>query len=75
MNATIVHEAAALIAAAPSKDARTNEEEEAAGTAETVMMTRVQGETMRIAPVDAMMTAARMVARNVVILTVLRRLM
>jgi hypothetical protein len=35
MTATIFLEATALIAAAPSKDARTTEEEEAAGTAET----------------------------------------
>jgi hypothetical protein len=30
---------------------------------------------VRIAPVDAMMTAARMVARDVVVVTTLRRLM
>jgi hypothetical protein len=41
MTATIVHEATTLIASAPSKDARTTKEEEAAGTAETTMMTVV----------------------------------
>jgi hypothetical protein len=41
MTATTVHEAAALIAAVPSKDARTTEEEEAVGTAKTIVMTRV----------------------------------
>jgi hypothetical protein len=75
MTVTIVHEAAALIAAVPSKDARTTEEEEAVGTAKTIVMTRVQGETVRITPIDAMMTTARMVARDVVVLTVLRCLM
>jgi septum formation inhibitor-activating ATPase MinD len=59
MTVTIVHEAAALIAAAMSADAKTTEEEEAAGTAMTAVMTRVQGDTVRIAHVDTMMTAAR----------------
>jgi hypothetical protein len=75
MTAITVHEVAALITATPSKDARTTEEEEVVGTAEITVMTRVQGETVRIAPVDAMMTAARMVARDAVVLTTLRRLM
>jgi hypothetical protein len=56
-------------------DARTNEEEEeAVDTAEIAMTTCVQGETVRIAPADAMMTAARMLARDAVVLTALRRL-
>jgi hypothetical protein len=59
-------------------DARTNEEEEEeVDTTEIAVMTCVQGEIVivRIAPVDAMMTAARMVARDIVVLTALRRLM
>jgi hypothetical protein len=43
MTAITVHEVAALIAATPSKDARTTEEEEVVGTAEIAVMTRVQG--------------------------------
>jgi hypothetical protein len=56
-------------------DARTiEEEEEAVDTAEIAVTTHVQGEIMRIAPVDATMTTARMVARDAVDLTALRRL-
>jgi hypothetical protein len=75
MTAITVHEVAALIAIVPSMDARTIEEEEVVDTAEIAVMTCVQGEIVRIAPVDTMMTAARMVARDVVILTALRCLM
>jgi hypothetical protein len=56
-------------------DARTIEEEEEVDTTEIAVMTCVQGKIVRIAPVDAMMTAARMVARDAIILTALRRLM
>jgi hypothetical protein len=56
-------------------DARTieeEEEEEAVVTAEIAVTTCVQGEIVRIAPVDAAMTAARMVARDAADLTTLR---
>jgi hypothetical protein len=72
MTAITVHEVAALIAIVPSMDARTiKEEEEAVDTAEITVMTCVQGEIVRIAPVDTTMTTARMVARDAVVLTAL----
>jgi hypothetical protein len=76
MTAITVHEVAVLIVIILSRDARIIEEEEGeVDIAEIAVMTCVQGEIMRIAPVDAMMTAARMVARDVVVLTALQRLM
>jgi hypothetical protein len=73
MTTITIHEVAALIAIVPSMDARTikEEEEEAVDTAKITMMTCVQGEIVRIAPVDAMMIAARMVARDTIVLTAL----
>jgi hypothetical protein len=56
MTTIIVHEVAALTAAAPSMDARTTEEEEVVDTTEIAVTTRVQGETIRIAPIDMMVT-------------------
>jgi hypothetical protein len=73
MTAIIVHEVAALIAIVLSMDARTieEEEEEAVVTAAIAVMTRVQGEI--VTPVDVMMIAARMVAKDAVALIVLPR--
>jgi hypothetical protein len=66
MTAITIHEVAALITIVLSMDARTiEEEEEEVDTSEIAVMTCIQGEIVRIAPVDAMMTAARMVARDV----------
>ena len=66
MTVTIAPADAPPIAAALSANARTTEEEEeaVAGTAVIAVTTCVQGVTVMIAPVDAMMTAARMVARG-----------
>jgi hypothetical protein len=71
-----VHKVAALIAIVPSMDAGTieEEEEEAMDTVDIAVMTCIQGEIVRITPVDATMTAARMVARDAVVLTALQRL-
>jgi UDP-N-acetylglucosamine enolpyruvyl transferase len=76
MTATTVHEVTVLITIVLSMGARIiEEEEEEVDIAGIAVMTCVQGEIVRIAPVDAMMTAARMVARDVVVLTALQRLM
>jgi hypothetical protein len=72
MTAIIVHEVAALIVIVPSMDARTiEEEEEAVVTTVIAVMTRVQGEI--VTPVDVMMIAARMVAKDAIALIVLPR--
>jgi hypothetical protein len=72
MTAIIVHEVAALIAIVPSMDTRTiEEEEEVVVTVVIAVMTRVQGEI--VTPVDAMMIAARMVAKDDIALIVLPR--